>query len=70
MFKIRLYGRTELALAYSPDLTPQAAFRRLTRWIEIKPGLTEALVATGLQAHTRVYTPAQVRLIVEALGEP
>lgn len=30
-FKIRTYGRTELAQLYSPGLCPQAAFRKLNQ---------------------------------------
>ena len=33
-FKIRTYGRTELAQLYSPGLCPQAAFRKLNQWID------------------------------------
>ena len=46
-FVIRTYGRTELALLYSPNLLLQ-----------------------GGSARSRSYTPAQVGLIVAALGEP
>lgn len=36
----------------------------------MKPGLSEALEKTGLNPRAKCYTPAQVRLIVEALGAP
>ena len=69
-FKIRTYGRTELAQLYSPGLCPQAAFRKLNQWIDFHPTLRSSLHALVASDKTRTYTPAQVRLIVEALGEP
>ena len=61
-FKIRTYGRTELAQLYCPGLCPQAAFRKLNQWIDF-----HALVPSD---KVRTYTPAQVQLIYNALGEP
>ena len=69
-FKIRSYGKSELALLYLPDVTPNAARRTLNAWITVSPGLSERLHQTGLSASAHYYTPAQVRMIVEALGEP
>ena len=69
-FKIRTYGRTELAQLYCPGLCPQAAFRKLNQWIDFHPTLRGSLHALVTSDKTRTYTPAQVRLIVEALGEP
>ena len=54
-FEIRTYGRTELAQLYCPDLYP---------------GLRAGLSTLGLSPRSRSYTPAQVSLIVGALGEP
>lgn len=69
-FRIRTYGRTELAQMYCPEMHPRAAFRKLMHWIDIYPHLNEQLLAHGYIPHSRTYTPAQVKLIVEALGEP
>lgn len=69
-FVIRPYGRTELALIYSPHLCPEAAFRKLKQWIALAPGLSDRLMALGSSPRSRSYTPAQVSLIVAALGEP
>lgn len=70
-FEIRQYGRTELAQAYSPDITPEAAWKKLRGWIDIYPGLNEQLTAAGYNpSRQRIFTPAQVRMIVEAIGEP
>lgn len=69
-FQIRSYGIGELALLYCPDITVGAARRKLMRWIAIHPSLPEALYASGFNGRVRSFTPAQVHLIVEALGEP
>lgn len=66
-FKIRTFGRTELAQLYCPELCPQAAFRKLNQWIDLYPNLREELLASGLSPKSRTYTPAQVGLIVGAL---
>ena len=63
-FKIRTFGRTELAQLYCPELCPQAAFRKLNQWIDLYPNLREELLALGLSPKSRTYTPAQVGLIV------
>ena len=69
-FQIKEYGRTELALIYSPDITPGAAWRKLRRWIDASPGLTDRLAQSGYNPSRRSFTPVQVQLIVEAVGLP
>lgn len=69
-FEIRTYGRTELAQCYFPDLNPQVAYRKLQYWIDYYPRLREDLAAAGCDPKRRTYMPAQVKLIVEAIGEP
>ena len=64
----RSYSKSELAILYS--ITPKAAVRKLNRWIAFKPGLLEQLAATGMLPNAKCYTPIQVHVIVEALGEP
>ena len=68
-FRIRSYGRTELAQLYNPCLTPKAAYRKLVGWIDHYPGLAVRLAELGKLPGSRSYTPAQVREIVEALGD-
>ena len=69
-FQIRSYGKSELALCYSPDITESAARRKLMRWIDRKPGLMGAMRAAGYNALSHTFLPLEVKLIVEALGEP
>ena len=69
-FKYRTYGRMELAQQYFPYMVPRSAFRKLMQWIDLFPNLNMHLSELGYVPHQRTFTPAQVRLIVEALGEP
>ena len=41
--KIRPYSKSELAQAYAPEITSQAALNRLAAWIRLNRPLTEAL---------------------------
>ena len=64
-FKIRTYGRTELAQLYHPDITGQSAWRKLKKWFSINPQLQHLC---GQQQ--RCFTPSQVEMIIRVLGEP
>ena len=46
-FKVRAYGRTELAQMYCPNLQPESAFRKLCRWISLEPELSRRLLKNG-----------------------
>lgn len=69
-FKIRTYGRTELALLYSPNLTSQAAWRKLQSWIELNTVLSDELYHLGYDGSMRSFTPRMVSRIVYHLGYP
>ena len=69
-FTFRTYGKGELAQLYNPSITSRAACKKLQRWIERNTELHAALQRSGLTPHSKEYTPYQVRLIVDALGEP
>ena len=69
-FVYRTYGKGELAQLYSPHASIGAARRKLMFWISMQPDLLDQLHAIGFIDSNRTFTPAQVRLIVEALGEP
>ena len=70
MFQIRTYGKGELAQLYCPNITTAAARKKLMLWINYYPHLMDDLRSIGFSDTARSFTPAQVRLIVEALGEP
>ncbi len=69
-FHIRMYGKSELAQLYCPHISPSAARRKLMQWIAMQPRLVESLQHIGLTDASRCFTPAQVKLIIEAIGEP
>lgn len=68
-FTIRAYGRMELASLYSPELT-DIAHTEKKKWIQLCPGLLQRLYDLGYQPNCRSYTPLEVRVIIDALGEP
>lgn len=70
MFQIRTYGKGELAQLYCPNITTAAARKKLMLWIHFYPNLIENLRVIGFSDTSKTFTPAQVRLIVDALGEP
>ena len=57
-------------MLYCPDLTGLAAYRKMHRWMERCPGLMERLNDLGYEAQRCSFTPLEVRVIVDALGEP
>lgn len=67
---LRSYGKGELALLYNPHLTASAARKKLSAWMAFHPTLMDSLLRTGYDPSRRCFTPRQVELIVEALGEP
>lgn len=67
-FRIRQYGRQELALSYFPQMTPQSAWRKLRGWMLVNPRLRG--MVSGGTAHSRTFTPREVGTIVYELGEP
>lgn len=60
----------ELATAYIPTAEPHNARRTLARWIRRHPTLSQDLEQAGYRPSQHHITPRQVRLIIEALGEP
>ena len=70
VFPIRSYGKGELACFYIHNVQQASAVKEFNIWIRKAPGLEQKLLETGMSRSARRYTPKQVRLIVEALGEP
>ena len=64
------YGRTELAQLYCPELTADAAWRKLKRWIALNRDLTHELQQLGYTSSQRSFTPKMVSCIFHYLGEP
>ena len=68
--KIKAFGKGELAQLYCPNITTAAARKKLMQWINLYPNLMDDLHRAGFSESSRSFTPAQVKLIVDALGEP
>ena len=68
--RARSMGKSELALAYAPELTPHSAVKRLMKWLSINPALMDALRQTHYYPTQKVLTARQVQLIFDYLGEP
>lgn len=69
-FKIKAYSFGELARLYFPHIAKNSASWQLTCWINGSNALKEALEKTGKKPKQRILSPIQVRLIVDAFGEP
>lgn len=69
-FHYRSYGKAELAQLYLPNIQPSSARKAFNEWIAANPWLMQQLIDKGVTVQSKRYTPAQVRLIVEVLGEP
>jgi len=64
-FIIRAYGKSELAMMYFPNSSKETAMKKMKYWLNLNPNLRNL---KPLRA--KFYTPKQVQLIVEELGEP
>ena len=68
--KIRAYQKGQLAQMYYPWCGKRAALRRFALDLERALTLCEDLRRTGWVPPNRIFTPQQVRLIIDTLGEP
>ena len=64
-FVIRAYGKSELAMLYFPKSSKATALRMLNKWLKFSPRLRKLP-----NPKFRYYTPLQVKLILDELGEP
>lgn len=69
-FKIRTYSFGELAKLYFPNVANKSATKQLRKWLNYNARLTSRLVENGYVNSQRIITPAQVKIIIEELGEP
>ena len=70
-FRIRSYSKAELAMCYFPTTpNPHTAVNHLMSWIKRCTPLYGSLVRHGYTNTSKWFSPRQVRLIVEYLGEP
>ena len=64
-FTIRAYGKSELAMMYFPDLSKETAMKKLRFWLSVNTRLRHLI-----NRNFRKFTPKEVRLIIEEIGEP
>ncbi len=70
-FAIRSYTKKELALCYFPTSeNPHSAVNHLMSWINRCIPLREALEAQGYKKSAKWFSPREVRMIIDHLGEP
>lgn len=70
-FKIRSYGKSELALLYFPDSeTAAGALSNLNSWIRGNRQLRDALRQCAMPPKSKFFTPKEVALITHYLGPP
>jgi hypothetical protein len=69
-FVIRPYLKEELAVKYHPHMQPKAAMGKMRRWINMNPELKRRLTEAQIGIRPHSYTPRQVSILVEFLGEP
>lgn len=70
MFKVRIYGKSELAMLYCPNSQPQSAMKNLYRWIKGCPMLQEELKTMNCNPRRKYYFTQEVQAIIRHLGEP
>ena len=66
----RFYSKKELAVLYFPDSEPRTATAHLMRWIANCKPLEAALRQAHCDPKAKYFSPRQVKLVVEYLGEP
>ena len=66
----RVYGHTELARLYFPDILPKSASSQFSLWINRDEELLAELKKAGYKKGQRMYTPRQVAILRDHLGEP
>ncbi len=69
-FKIKPYNFGELAQLYYPDHNYSSALQLFRREMHETRGMWAAMEAEGYKENTKMLTRAQVRTIVQFLGEP
>jgi hypothetical protein len=66
-----IYYHTDIALRYFPDSpNKKSAGRKLSNWIKKDLALKEQLLAVGYFGKQRIFTPKQMQILYEHLGEP
>ena len=69
-FRLRVYGKSELARLYFPNSRPATAMRNFQRWINHCPSIVQGLSELNHDKHRKYYLKPEVEVIIRGLGEP
>lgn len=70
-FRIRPYSKRELARLYFPDtVNKESAIANLRNLMKHNPDLITELKKAYYKTHNKTFTPRQIGIIVQYLGEP
>ena len=70
-FKVRAYGKSELAWLYFPTAnSAHTAVNHLMAWVRRNPDLVNGLHKLGSRKSAKFFTPKEIALIIDYLGEP
>jgi len=64
------YTHQEVAVRYFPEVLPESASRQLTRWIMRDDDLYAELLKAGYTRRQRMYSPLQLTILFDHLGDP
>ena len=65
------YAKANVAKAYFNDtMSKDSACHMLARWLRTNPTLWESLQEVGYNPHRHHFTPMELRIIFDVLGEP
>jgi len=64
------YSHQEVAVLYFPYIRPESASSQLSRWINRDSELLDELRRVGYIKHQRTFTPRQLTILFDHLGEP
>lgn len=70
-FKIRPYSKRELAKLYFPFTeNEETAVANLRMWMVRNGEVLVKLREAGYRNHCKIFTPRQVKILLETFGEP
>lgn len=69
-FRVKAYGKSDLAMLYNPHMSVREALRLLMRWIVRNEALCRELEEMGYRKNSKILTPREVEVITRYLGEP
>lgn len=66
----KIYSHSEVASFYFKYIQQKSASTQLTRWIQRDVELYEELILAGYRKGQRLFTPLQLSILLDHLGDP